>query len=263
MNSPFRNKPLSVVAVLRKMPGCTQSNLVQCDDGRLYVAKLYPNPHNANSLANEAIGASLQSHLKIPTPSWHTLSISRRDIEKFPKLSFDVVGGRQEPEPGLHFATKYLADPDHTIVDAISWTAHFPVLNYLKFLDVYLFDIWANHCDRRQWVYKVERRSGFGNAIFIDNSHLFGNNSWGESVVQSRNSNMCTRPITHGYDLQLHHRVQQFQRTIPKVLHLTIAQVPSEWHASDINELEAWLLKRLDVFRDLVEMNLAFHGFDS
>ena len=263
MASPFLCKPLKIHAVLRKMAGCTQSNLVQCDDGRLYVAKLYPSPHTANSLANEAIGISLQSHLDIPTPSWRTLSITRSDIARFPQLSFDVAGGRREPEPGIHFATQYLAEVDYTIADVVTWRTDMPVLNYLKFLDIYLFDIWAYHCDRRQWIYKVDRKIGLGRAIFIDNSHLFGGDSWGEALKESRHSSICTKPLTHSYDTQLRRSVKTFQRQIPVVLHRTIAQVPSEWYRGSATELEAWLLRRLDVFRDLVEMNLAFHGFDS
>ncbi len=262
MKSPFLGEPLKLVAVLRKMAGSTQSSLVQCDDGRLYVAKLYPSPNTANALANEAIGAQLQHHLDIPVPPWRTLFVSSDDIAKYPKLRFEIVGGHREPEPGMHFATQYLADLDHTITDVISWPAGVPVLNYLKFFDMYLFDVWADHCDRRQWVYKVNRETHFGKAVFIDNSHLFGNASWGKPAQgQFQRSNTSIMPLTHAYDFQLRGRVQELRRRIPEVLHRVIAEIPPEWHVSDINHLELWLLRRLDALEDLVKMNLAFHGF--
>ena len=247
--------------MLRKLTGYTQSNLVQCDDGRLYVAKLYPNPQSSNSLANEAIGATLLSYLEIPTPSWRVLSVSKADLVRFPQLGFDVVGGRREPKPGLHFASQYLADLDHSIVDFWERPSGGPVLNVMKFLDIYLFDIWAYHRDRRQHVYKVNRQSGLGKVVFIDNSHLFGNRSWGQPEEEgSRNFNVWNKPPTHTYDYLVSRRIQEFRRRIPEFLHYAMADVPPEWHGSDIDKLEAWLLQRLSGLRELVESNLAFHG---
>lgn len=253
-------RPLRIITVVRKLDGYTQSNLIQCDDGRLYVAKLYPNPYSSNSLANEAIGATLLTYLEIPTPVWRFISISSADIRRFPQLSFIVDGAHLDPQPGLHFASQYLADPDHTIVDYLERPFDVPILNVTKFLDMYIFDIWANHRDRRQYVYRRSRESGLGKIYFIDNSHLFGNSTWAEPEREGQpNSNIWTKPLTHTYDVRVARLVQQLRRKIPEALHHAIAGTPSEWHGSDIVSLEAWLLQRLDRLKELVKTNLEYH----
>jgi hypothetical protein len=52
-------KGLTVTTVIRRMSGGSQSRLIQCDDGKLYVLKMYPNPQGPNVLANEALGSIL------------------------------------------------------------------------------------------------------------------------------------------------------------------------------------------------------------
>lgn len=261
MTSFFPAEPLRIVAVLRKLPGSTQSNLVQCDDGRLYVAKLYPNPQSPNCLANEAIGNTLLSRLGIPSPSWRRISLSRTDIRRFPALCFSFPDGRHEPEPGLHFASQYLADPDHTISERLA-SSNDKVANRTKLLDMYVFDIWANHLDSRQRIYKMNRQTGEAKMFFIDNSHLFGNRWWGESRGgEDCTSSRWTEPPVYVYDQRLSRCVQEQRHSIRGILHEVLTNIPSEWHGSDMNDLEAWLLQRLDKLRGLVVTDLEVHGF--
>jgi len=62
-----------VTQVIKKMAGGSQSRLVLCDDGKIYVLKMHPNPQGPCVLANEALGASLMEGLGFVTPKWRQL----------------------------------------------------------------------------------------------------------------------------------------------------------------------------------------------
>ena len=63
---------LTVTTVIRTQKGGSQSRLVTCDDGKLYVLKMHPNPQGPNVLANEAIGSILLRGLGFLRPGGGT-----------------------------------------------------------------------------------------------------------------------------------------------------------------------------------------------
>jgi len=65
-----QQKTLTVTMVIKKQPGGAQSRLVLCDDGKLYVLKMHPNPQGPNVLANEALGAMIMGGLGLLAPRW-------------------------------------------------------------------------------------------------------------------------------------------------------------------------------------------------
>jgi hypothetical protein len=99
------------------MTGGSQSRLVMCDDSKLYVLKLHPNPQGPNVLANEALGAMLMKGLGLLTPQWRTLRLNLQSLSIFPELVMGSVNGMTLPACGLHFGSEYLGAPEIDLFD--------------------------------------------------------------------------------------------------------------------------------------------------
>ena len=82
-----------VIQVIKKMAGGSQSRLVMCDDGKIYVLKIHPNPQGPCVLANEALGASLMEDLGFVTPKWRQLRINSKSLSIFPELVMARIDG--------------------------------------------------------------------------------------------------------------------------------------------------------------------------
>ena len=78
---------LTVTSVVRTQKGGSQSRLVTCDDGKLYVLKMHPNPQGPNVLANEALGSILLGGLGFFAPRWRRGTINLKTIRLFPDLA--------------------------------------------------------------------------------------------------------------------------------------------------------------------------------
>jgi hypothetical protein len=71
---------LTVTTVIRRMSGGSQSRLIQCDDGKLYVLKMHPNPQGPNVLANEALGSILMHDLGFLVPRCRPVTINLKAL---------------------------------------------------------------------------------------------------------------------------------------------------------------------------------------
>lgn len=177
---------LAVVQVVRRMTGGSQSRLVQCDDGKLYVLKMHPNPQGPNVLANEALGSVLMDGLGFLVPRFRPVTINLRALKLFPDLAMETTKGTTYPACGLHFGSEFLGDPEHTLFDLLPREYISRIKNKAQLLPVQLFDLWANHRDFRQCVYRRRRGTGTYEAFFIDHGHLFGGPTWSELDSPSR-----------------------------------------------------------------------------
>jgi hypothetical protein len=245
-------RPLIVRQVVMRMPGGSQSILVRCEDGLLYVMKLNGNPQGQNVLANEFLGAYLLHGLQVRTPRVAIVAASPKETGGWHGFSFQHTHCCSKPKAGLHFASAFLARAGCGIA---GWTADLSldhVEESSEFLSLALFDLWANHRDKRQFI-------GVGNdgiylhqTFAIDHGHLFGGPAW-DMTSAVRVPRWWGRQFSRATGDTISALITNFQQTVPTLLREGISQIPDDWYKGDIGELEDRLLHRLDSLRSICE----------
>lgn len=254
---PSCRQTLTVTTVVKKQPGGSQSCLVRCNDGKLYVLKMNPNPQGPNVLANEALGSMLIRGLGLPAPAWKPVVINLKTVRLFPELAMQTSATELSfPACGIHFGSEYLGGPQYDLYNFMPKNHTHKLRSTAQFLPIFLFDTWASHQDERQCVYKRLREARLYDTFFVDNGHLFGGPTWSEVAGHSRAS--CSGSIQTPLigDPRIEQWLKLFENRIPELLHHAIAVVPGEWYRDDIYELYARLLWRLESIRALVEREI-------
>jgi hypothetical protein len=242
-----------VVQVVKKQKGGSQSRLVLCDDGKLYVLKMHPNPQGNNVLANEALGAILLSALGFLVPPWRPITINLKTLPFFPELKMETADGTKLPACGTHFGSEYLGGPQYPLFDLIPES--YQIRNDEQVAAMHLFDLWANHHDHRQCVYRQIKKNEPYEAVFIDNRHLFGGPSWShdcERSVRLWSHFIQQRGGTDSSIMEWY--LTLFKTRIPQLLLDAVAVVPPEWYKGDIYALCARLLQRLECLRGIASL---------
>ena len=244
----------SVISVARKLTGGSQSRLILCNDRKMYVLKMHPNPQGPNVLANEALGSMLLKGLGFPVPRWRPITIDLQTLCVFPELTMEAKGTRLPPACGIHFGVEYVGGPQYHLLDIIPRS--YRVRNVEQVAGVHLFDLWANHHDHRQFVYRRGvKQKGDYEALIIDNGHLFGGPDWSDETARSLNLwSRCAHKLPMATYLDIERLVRAFEIKIPRLLDEAKALVPREWYRGDIYSLCARLLRRLECLRGLANM---------
>jgi hypothetical protein len=248
-----RESLLTVTSVVRAQRGGSQSRLVTCNDGKLYVLKMHPNPQGPNVLANEALGSILLRGLGFLAPRWRQVTINLKTLRLFPDLAMCTKDGLTTfPACGLHFGSEYLGGPQYRLFDFMPKSRSHTLRSSSQLLPIYLFDIWASQQDERQCIYQRTWNATLYDTFFIDNGHLFGGPMWREAADQARTTHLNSiQPPMIG-DPKVEQCLKLFEAYIPKLLHRGVAVVPPEWYKDDIYALYARLMWRLDFIRQLV-----------
>jgi hypothetical protein len=245
-----------VVSVVGGQNGGSQSRLVLCDDGKLYVLKMHPSPQGPNVLANEALGAILLQGLGFLVPPWRPITINLNTLSAFPELTMETSHGSQLPACGVHFGSEYLGGPQYDLFDFIPES--YRIRNGGQVAGIHLFDLWADHHDCRQCVYRRQKQKGDYEAVFIDNGHLFGGPDWsGEPTVSLKLWSRYFRKPLLSERVVVERWLKIFEARIPELLQGAVALVPPEWCVNDIYALCAWLLQRLELLRSTVNCGVA------
>jgi hypothetical protein len=244
---------------VKRLSGGSQSRLVLCDDGKLYVLKMHPNPQGPNVLANEALGAMLLSGLGFRVPPWRPITINLNALPSFPELTMVTPHGTQLPACGVHFGSEYLGGPQYDLFDLIPKS--YRIRNGEQVGAMHLFDLWANHHDSRQCVYRRPKQTGDYEAVFIDNGHLFGGPGWSGNTGLSIKlwSRYFHKPLM-SERLVAERWLEIFETRIPKLLQAAVALVPPEWYEDDMNALCARLLQGLQCLRRTVNCEVIVEG---
>jgi hypothetical protein len=250
-HAPLR---VSIAQVPQRLRGGSQSRLVLCDDGKLYVCKMYPNPQGPNVLANEMLGSIVLDGLGFPVPRWRPITIDRRAVRLFSsELSMtDAVGRMLLPACGVHYGSQHVcsdyeyAGDEYHVLDIIPRAS--AVSNAEQIAGIYLFDLWANHHDSRLLLYRRHRTDrGPFKALIADNGHLFGGPDWsGDPAVSWKCwAYRVQKPGMAAY-LEIDKWLTLFQARIPGLLNKAMAAVDPSWYTGDLYSLCERLLKRLE-----------------
>jgi hypothetical protein len=251
LDSTPKPSSVSVVTVVNRQRGGSQSRLVLCDDGKLYVLKMFPNPQGPDVLANEALGAILLSGLGFLVPRWRLVTIKLKTLGVFPELTMETTRGTVFPAFGVHFGSEFLGGSGVDLYDLLPESWQHRVINAEQFAAIHLFDLWANHQDRRQCVYRRAKKTGAYEAFFIDNGHLFGGPDWSKVSRHPPRALGYVQPSVFR-DPGVDQYTTLYSSCIPALLHEAVAQIPREWYQNDIVALHARLRQRLEDLRAAV-----------
>jgi hypothetical protein len=245
-------KSIKAVQVVRRMSGGSQSRLIECDDGKLYVLKTYPNPQGRNVLANEWLGSIIMRGLGIDIPNWSAIKIDLKALDIFPELLMETCEGPLLPSCGLHFGSEFLGGPERHTLDVMPRSCWKRVTNGGELVSAALFDLWANHRDQRQCVFVRRQHEALYHAFCIDNGHLFGGPGWQQLSAPNRLGSV--NPAIELLDMaSIERAVITFEERIPELITEAIQTMPTDdWYEGDINWLHDSLLMRLESLRELL-----------
>lgn len=244
---------------IRKMRGGAQSHLLEADDANYYVVKFQNNPQHRRILINEAIAASILSHLQISAPETATVRISGEFLAANPEVHLQTGARKVAVEPGWHFGSRHPGDPATlAIYDFIPDALLSQVANAREFLAALVFDRWVANADGRQAVFfraqlkdwlaspgVPPRKLGFV-AMMIDHGFAFNGPHW----------DLPDSAITGLYPRRLvYHSVRSlddFEPWLARVTHFpeavldrAVSHLPPEWMDGDEDDLHRLLEKLL------------------
>ncbi len=248
-------QPLEVESVLRNLGGVNQCHLVRCNDGKRYVLKLRSTSQRTNAAANEAFGSLLMRGLGFPTPNYRSVSITDATLYYNNELLFREEV-RFRPQLGLHFASEYFDNCSPSTFDDIPHTAISALHGPGFLIGISVFDIWASHVDRRQFLFNNSPTTHRVRILFIDNENLFGGHLWNRWTPVRANPFLKSIVQSSCSMRELQEHVEFFQAMMPTVLQKAIPCIPPSWCHHNILGLEQRLLERLACLPMLVDLRL-------
>jgi len=242
------------VQFIRKMGGGSQPALIRCSDDRLYVVKFFNNPQGSNVLANEVLGNELLNIFGFPIPRWKIVSVSNSFVKENPEAAFETSSGTSSVEVGLHFGVEFLgAEKTGQIYEWLPGGFANRLSNRGDFVGIYIFDIWANHCDNRQSLFLTKDENISFQAVFVDNGHLFGGPEWKQQrrycesahLDKRFNLNEWNEGIVEGW-------ISRFESIDFSLVFQITQNVPRFWYGGDIERVADSLIQRLSMLRALL-----------
>jgi hypothetical protein len=254
---PCSNIILSANRYIRKMKGGSQSIFVRANDGRHYVVKLNDNPAGPNLLANEKMGSSIAKAVGIPVAESRGILLSESFIDSHPDLWFEHSSGVRRPQHGVHLGSQLIGETSglERPTEYMSPSRVEEIMNREMFLGMYLLDVWANHQDRRQAIFR-RSSSSKREVYFIDHGHMFGGPEW-------KFQNNVGSPLHFELavykglwqDEQIALWISKLQSVIPEVLQSVIQDMMPRWYTGSFAELSEKLTDRLANLHELVQEN--------
>lgn len=254
-HSVFLSAPVTAATFIRKMRGHSEAMLLRGTDGGLYVVKPRANPAAASGIANELIGASLCQAVGLSVPQSYLVQVGEEFLDHHPDAWFKTRKGGVRPPAGLHYGTAFegrVEGPGRPF-EILHGSAVNAVRNRDDFCGIYLFDIWANHLDRRQCLYLRDGDRNDIQAVFLDNGMLFGGNAWHMSDPSSQ-TQYRKRDAENVLwaTASVNTWIERFRDVIPGALAHSLKLVPPEWCAGDLGSLEQTLMWRLSSLEQIV-----------
>jgi hypothetical protein len=257
---------MSVVAVeyVRRMRGGSQSHLLRCSDGNLYVVKFRNNPQHTRVLANELFATSLAEFVGLPVAKAMVVEVGARLIRDTPDLDIRFNGCAFPCEAGRQFGSRYAVNPSEgQLFDYFPMNGSRKLRNVGAFLGMLAFDKWTGNTDHRQaifWRKLVERNY---TVAFIDQGHCFNVGEWTFPDELLKGLYMDHQVYSrvrgwHSFEPWLS-RIENLDESVIRYL---AGCIPPEWYGferDDLTRLLRWLEGRRELVRTLISQ-LRLHG---
>lgn len=244
---------LEILKVIRPIPlGATNPYLVECDNGKKYVAKFCGNPDGKRVLINEYVSSSLGKLLDLPIPNFELANI---DLSKFKNdlPNINLIDGtvfcsewleKVDAVPGYYILTK--------------------VANKYDAIKILIFDVIIGNNDRNPGNLLINFKNN--SLVAIDHSHVFIDQAlWteitlnrliGEKISISEMSRFNYNNLSQC--LNDNNYVDEIKKFVHKIklikkadIEKIVDSIPSDWDIKN-NEKEALInflmdrIKRID-----------------
>lgn len=164
--------PVRAELFIRKLGGGSQSVLLECSDGILYVVKFTNNIQGPHVPFNESMGTELFKACFLPVPTWKPILLTRDFVNRSPNSWMDTVVGKLRPMPGLCFGSQFLGGPNKRLLEFLPGSYFGRVQNRSSFWLAWLLDVCCQHLDNRQVVFVEDAPKRLW-PRFIDMGHMF------------------------------------------------------------------------------------------
>ena len=221
--------------------------------------KSQKNPQGQDLLANEVIGNALLRAAGLPTPAWKVIYVSESCIQHNLGLLHSSHGNSTNTSPGLQYGSAFISG-DHCseVLDALPGSS-FTINNQSDCLGMYIFDVWANHCDRREVLLVRRTCDSSLDIIFIDNGHLFGGPNRILKNVPGQALCLDLRLYSRWNDAEIEAWIVHLEATLRPALDTLHNLVPKIWLNGNLCSLLVVLRQRLAKIRLLFAEELALN----
>ena len=232
------------------MRGKTQSQLIQCSDGYLYVVKFLNNPLHSRVLVNEMLGAQLALMLGLPVPDIRCVNVSEEFVKDSKHLVIKIDGDEEPCATGVQYGSRYPGRPHRTmVIDSLPAEYLREVRNRECFFGAFIFDLWTCNCDARQMIFYriVDDKAATYSALLIDNDGCFNGPEW--TLSENRNRRLiCERKGSkQAYNPESFEPfLGAVEEINPSDLESCGRNIPEEWYDGKNDELEQLLEKLYD-----------------
>jgi hypothetical protein len=254
-NSPhFEVKVVRALEQIRRMRGGSQAHLIRCSDGNYYVVKFQNNPQHRRILVNELLGTQLAALLGLPTAAVAIIDVSEDLIRLTPDLCMELPRRRIPCQQGLHFGSRYLADPHRTsLMNALPDHLLLAVENLNEFIGMLVFDKWTCNTDGRQAIFGRPGVTANYHCWMIDQGFCFNAGEWNfpDAPLRSLYVPYAVYEQVRGIE-SFEFWLDALESKIDAQLLLEIAEtIPPEWYEFDSESLRR-LFEQLDFRRGRV-----------
>ena len=246
-------KQVCPVRFREKLPGKTQSALIDANDGSQYVVKWLNNLYGSHLVFNEALGSSLFAEFGLPVPPWTTIVIASDFIDANPEMWFSTRCGKVKQSASLNFASLSVVQPERTVYEVLpgSW---FPrIVNRAAFLGAMVLDIWLGNLEHRKALFVENENDHTLEAVFVNHANILGGPEGCASRHQALPSYLDQRvyaglDVTHGLNSWANHLAQNGEYAVKKAL----AGLPQEWVTSSAEAAVDELIRSIPEVRERV-----------
>jgi len=249
---------LAVTAVqhMRRMRGGSQSHLMRCSDGHLYVVKFQGNPQHTRVLANEMLATRLGAAAGLSVPETEVVEVDGWLIEHTPEMKFELARGSVPCTPGLQFGSRLVVGPGEGLIyDYLPEHMLDRVRNLGSFAGVLALDKWTCNANGRQAAFWKKSRERKFTATFIDQGYCFNAGQWSFPDSPLRGvyaRNDVYREVT-GWE-SFHPWLGRIETMAEQTMWRAAEEIPPAWYgeSSELERLVETLAQRRSKVAELI-----------
>jgi hypothetical protein len=250
----------TIVAVqhVRRMRGGSQSHLMRCSDGNLYVVKFQNNPQHPRILANEMLATQIAQAVALPVPRVAVVEVNEWLVQHTAELTMHLAARVVPCQAGLHFGCQYPVNPlEGLVFDYLPPNVLGRVRNLEAFPGVLVLDKWLGNTDCRQVVFWRRLEEQGYTAMFIDQGHSFNASEWSfpDHALRGVYSSNEVYAEVIGWT-SFEPWLTRVEAMNPDVIWEGARVIPPQWYEDDwfgLEELVMHLIQRRAGVRDLIE----------